>query len=84
MNSQIFNVDCITSKSNSTIVRLSKLSNKKARHDEKLFMLDGVKLFLEAYEFSVGIKYIILRNDSLFDDEILEKIKKLKNKMSLI
>jgi len=45
MNSQIFNVECITSRANSTIVKIAKLLNKKDRKEAKLFTLDGVKLF---------------------------------------
>lgn len=78
MNSKIFNVDCITSKSNSTIVKIAKLSNKKERIEQGLFTLDGVKLFLEAYNFGAKIKYIILDEKTVFEEEIIEKIKLLQ------
>lgn len=74
MNSQIFGVDCIVSKSNSTIVKISKLLNKKERKEAELFTLDGVKLFIEAYSFGAKIKYIILNDNVELDNEILKKI----------
>ncbi len=76
MNSQIFNTECITSKSNSAIVKIAKLLNKKGRKESQLFTLDGVKLFIEAYNFSADIECIVLKDDSYFEDEIIEKIKK--------
>ncbi len=78
MNSQIFNVECITSKANPTVVKISKLVNKKFRKEERLFTLDGVKLFFEAYNFGAEIKYVILSNETAISDEIIEKIKLLK------
>jgi len=80
MNSQIFNVECITSRANSTIVKIAKLLNKKDRKEAKLFTLDGVKLFLEAYEFDAKIRYIILKDDVDFSNEIVEKINELVSK----
>ena len=74
MNSQIFGVECVVSKSNSTIVKIAKLLNKKDRKKEELFTLDGVKLFLEACNFGAEIKYIILKNDVEFDNKILDEI----------
>lgn len=80
MNSQIFGVECIVSKSNSAIVKISKLLNKKERKQAELFTLDGVKLFSEAYNFGAKIKHVILNENVDFDKEILEKIHNLKNK----
>ena len=80
MNSQIFNVECITSKANPTVVKISKLVNKKHRKEEELFTLDGVKLFFEAYKFGAEIKYVILSNEALIFEEIIEKIKLLKSR----
>lgn len=80
MNSQIFNVECITSKANSTIVKIAKLMNKKDRKEAKLFTLDGIKLFLEAYKFNAKIRYVILKNDVNFSEEIVEKINDLLTK----
>ena len=78
MNSQIFNVECITSKANSTIVKIAKLLNKKSRKEEQLFTLDGVKLFMEAYKFGAKIKCVILNENSVFDEDLVEKLKQLQ------
>ncbi len=78
MNSRIFNVECITGKANSTIVKIAKLSNKKSRREEQLFTLDGVKLFLEAYNFNAKIKYVVLNENSVFDEELVIKLKQLQ------
>ena len=48
MLDQIFGTEIITSKTNSTIVKIAKLTNKKHRNEYNLFACDGVKLFLEA------------------------------------
>ena len=80
MNNEIFNVPVITGKSNSTIVRIGKLQNKKYRNDEKLFICDGVKLFLEAYKFNAEIKFVIIDNEAVLDSEIINKIKVLQSK----
>ena len=80
MNNEIFNVPVITGKSNSTITRIGKLQNKKYRNDEKLFICDGAKLFLEAYKFNAEIKYIIIDNEALIDNEIINKVKDLQKK----
>lgn len=84
MNSQIFNVDCVTSKANSTIVKIGKLQNKKDRKEEKLFTLDGVKLFLEAYKFGAKIRYVILKDNVNFDTEMIDKINELKSKNTVV
>ena len=75
MNNTIFNTDLISGKTNSTIVKISKLQNKKYRNDEKLFICDGVKLFLEAVEYNATIKYIILNNYIELNAEVIDKIK---------
>ena len=80
MNSQIFNVNCITGKSNSTIVKIGKLSNKKSRKEEQLFVLDGIKLFIEAHKFCPNIEYIILNDSVNFEVKIIEKIRELQLK----
>ena len=74
MNNTIFNTDLISGKTNSTIVKISKLQNKKYRNDEKLFICDGVKLFLEAVEYNAIIRYIVLNNNTEFSTEIIDKI----------
>ena len=62
MNSSIFNVIEITSKTNPIIVKMGKLSNKKYRNNEKLFICNGIKLFEEAVKYNAKIQYIILNN----------------------
>ena len=79
MNSQIFNIEVITSKSNSTIVKYSKLLSKKSRKEFQLFTLDGVKLFEEAYNFGAEIECIIIKNDAVFDENIIRKIRLLQD-----
>lgn len=80
MNNLIFNVPLITGKTNSTIVKIGKLQNKKYRNEEKLFICDGIKLFLEADKFDAVIKYIIIDNNAKLNQEICEIIKKYKGK----
>ena len=46
----------------------------KYRNDEKLFICDGVKLFLEAVEYNAIIRYIVLNNNTEFSTEIIDKI----------
>lgn len=52
------NYEKITSRQNPLIVRLSKLSDKKARDAEGLFRLDGVKLFSEAKKSGLSLEYV--------------------------
>lgn len=76
MFEKIFGVETITSKTNSTIVKISKLSNKKYRNEDKLFVCDGKKLLIEAINFGAQIKYIVIKNDINLENELIEKIKK--------
>ncbi|MBQ8392705.1 MAG: RNA methyltransferase [Clostridia bacterium] len=76
MNHLIFNTPLVSGKTNSTILKISKLQNKKYRNEEKLFICDGIKLFLEAYDFNAEIRYIVINNNTDFPLEIQEKIKK--------
>ena len=80
MNNLIFNVDEITSKANSTIVKIGKLDNKKYRNEEKLFVCNGIKLFREAVKFNAKIQYIVLNNTTNFEHDIVELIKEQQNK----
>lgn len=84
MNNKIFGVDLIQSKSNSTVTELSKLLNKKYREQRKLFVCDGIKLFLEAVTFEANIRYVVLENNTVFSDEILQKIKECVEKGAII
>jgi TrmH family RNA methyltransferase len=63
---------------------LSKLLNKKYREQRKLFVCDGIKLFLEAVTFEANIRYIVLENNTVFSDEILQKIKECVEKGTII
>lgn len=74
MNNVIFNVNVIKSKSNETVMEISKLSNKKYRAQKKLFLCDGIKLFTEAVKFGAKIKYIVLDNNVSFSNELLEMV----------
>ena len=78
MNSQVFGVECIVSKTNSTIAKIAKLLNKNDRKEAELFTLDGVKLFLEAYNFGAEIKYVVLNDLSSFDPDTVDKIFKAR------
>ncbi|MBQ8545804.1 MAG: RNA methyltransferase [Clostridia bacterium] len=84
MFEEIFGVETITSKTNSTIVKIAKLSNKKYRNEEKLFVCDGKKLLIEAINFGAEIKYIIIKNDIILDDELIETIKKYKKNGTIV
>lgn len=76
MNSKQFNVDIITSRANSTIVKIAKLNEKKYRNDENLFICNGIKLFEEAVSFGAKIRYIIIQDDIKFDTDTIENIEK--------
>ncbi len=78
MNNEVFNVPLITGKTNSTIVKISKLADKKYRNKEKLFIFDGIKLFLEAVDFNAPIKYIIVDNNADLNDNVCEKIRNVQ------
>ena len=77
LNNIKLGVDLITSKSNSTIVKITKLHEKKYRNIDRMFICDGLKLFFEACEFCKKIEYIILNNDIEFDDKVIKKIQNL-------
>ena len=75
MNNEIFGVEIIKSKANSTIVKIGKLSSKKYRNEDKIFICNGTKLFIEASKFNAEIRYIVLKNSAIFSDEIIDLIK---------
>lgn len=70
MKNYNFRAEIITSRTNSTIVKIGKLSNKKHRQENGLFICDGVKLVKEAIDFSLDIKYIVIREDFELDGEL--------------
>lgn len=74
----------ITSKSNSHVVRLAKLKDKKYRRAEGLFRFDGIKLFLEAVNKNAPIEYVLLceEADGQIRLQIEESIEKLERKLN--
>ncbi len=52
--------DIIRSKNNPLVIRLSKLQSKKNREEDRLFILDGEKLFSEAIAFGAQIEYVVV------------------------
>ena len=78
MLNEIFGTELITSKTNSTIVKIAKLTSKKYRNEYKMFMCDGVKLVKEAIDFGAELKYIIICNDFVLDFDLQTTIKNCK------
>lgn len=76
MNNIIFNVPLISGKNNPTITDISKLSAKKYRMQNELFVCDGVKLFLEAVKYGANIRYIVLDNSAELSQEVAECVRK--------
>ena len=76
MNNLLFNVPIISGKNNPTITDISKLSAKKYRMQNKLFVCDGIKLFLEAVKYGAKIKYIVLDNNADLPKEVAECVRK--------
>lgn len=58
-------INVITSRQNPTVTYLSKLSDKKNRDAEGVFLVDGIKLVKEAVTASLRIEHVILRDDAL-------------------
>lgn len=54
----------ISSKSNSLVVRMAKLKDKKYRKEEGLFRFDGIKLFDEALQSGAPIRYIFVSENA--------------------
>ena len=52
-------MDYISSRSNPLVQRYAKLSEKKYRESEGLFLIDGVKLFAEAVDSNIGIEAVL-------------------------
>lgn len=55
----------ITSRQNPFVVALAKLSDKKHRDAEGLFLVDGIKLVREAASSDLTVEHVILREDAL-------------------
>ena len=54
----------ISSKSNSLIVRIAKLKDKKYRRAEGLFRFDGIKLFEEAVSSGAPVEYVFIKESA--------------------
>ena len=50
----------ISSRANPFVQKYAKLTDKKYRESEKLFLLEGAKLFSEAVDFGIGIEAVLL------------------------
>lgn len=67
------NIDIITSRQNPLISGTAKLGDKKHRDADSLFLLDGIKLTLEAASSPLTVEYVIIREDAA--DAYFDKIK---------
>ena len=52
--------EIITSRQNPTLKRICALLEKKGRRAEKMFRFDGIKLFGEALDKGLDVKYVLL------------------------
>ncbi len=50
----------ISSRTNPLVQKYTKLTDKKYRESQKLFLLEGAKLFAEAVDFGIGIEAVLL------------------------
>lgn len=57
------NITILTSRQNPIISSLAKLGDKKYRDKEGLFLLDGIKLTLEAAASPLKVEYVLIRED---------------------
>lgn len=74
----------ITSASNPRIKRIIQLRDKaKMRREEDVFIVEGVRMFLEAPEKSVQELYLSEKFFHHADTECMEKIKRLESKQGL-
>ena len=66
----------ITSRQNPAVIRAQKLRDKKYRDAEGVFLVDGVKLFLEVHKYGAEVQKIYLSESVKTDDRVFELIKK--------
>ena len=66
------NAEVITSRQNGNVVAACKLSDKKHRDAEKLFRVDGIKLFEEIAKSDVSIETVFVREGSI--DKLTERV----------
>lgn len=83
-NNELFGVEIITSKANSAIVKIGKLTDKKYRKQDKMFLCDGIKLFEESVDFCPDVRYIVVDNDVEFESKIIDKIKQKQHSGTII
>lgn len=55
--------EVITSRQNPTVKRICALADKKGRRAERLFRFDGIKLFGEAVQRGLDVRYAVVRED---------------------
>lgn len=65
----------ISSKNNQRVVSLSKLTDKKYRDSERLFICEGYKLANESLTYC-SVRYLIISENTVTDDVLLEDILK--------
>lgn len=56
--------EVITSRQNPTVKRICSLLDKKSRRAEELFRFDGIKLFCEALDKGLEVRYVLLSSDA--------------------
>ena len=61
--------EVITSRQNPTVKRICALADKKGRRAEGLFRFDGIKLFGEAVQRGIDVRYAVVREDISPDAE---------------
>ena len=66
--------EILTSRQNPTVKKISALTDKKERRREGLFRFDGIKLFCEAVECGLDIKYVVVREDVARNSAISEAL----------
>ena len=59
-----FSGEIVNSRQNKNVVRLMKLSDRKARQSERVFRFDGVKLLCEALEKGLKLDTVFVRESS--------------------
>lgn len=64
----------ITSRQNPAVIRAQKLRDKKYRDAEGVFLVDGVKLFLEAHKYGADVKKIYVSESIKIDSDVLRLI----------
>ena len=73
----LYKRELLTSRQNQTVKQICSLSDKKYRRQTGLFRFDGIKLFKEAVDKRLTIKFAAVREDALKALEpILEKAQK--------